>query len=419
ELAYALSFLFFLLSSLFYSNLITFNQQSFFRFDFLSHIAPNNSKTLLPIEACDFSKGQWVWDETYNSHQLYDEKCPFLDPGFRCRQNGRNDEGYQKWRWQPDDCDLPRFNASDLLERSRNRRIVFAGDSVGRNQWESLLCMLTKGVSNMSKIYEVNGSPISKHKGYLIMKFEEYNMTVEYYRAPFLSIIGRPPPNSTKDIKMTIRLDELHWYSNNWKEADVLIFNSGHWWNPDKTIKAGIYFQEGGKVNMTMTVKEAFRRSLQAWKIWALGNLKPTKSFVFFRSYSPVHYRNGTWNEGGNCDKDSEPENNPTKLESEPYYNLFISHAVKEMQYGSWKVNFLNITYLSEVRKDGHPSKYREPGTPPDAPQDCSHWCLPGVPDTWNEHIYAQLLSKKFGIKFNFPEAKKEADPIFIRSGRM
>ncbi|CAI8602420.1 unnamed protein product [Vicia faba] len=193
ELAYAISFLFFLLSSLFYSNLIIFDQQSLFRFNFSSYIVPNNTKTLLPIEVCDFSKGQWVWDEAYNSHQLYDEKCPFLDPGFRCRQNGRNDEGYRKWRWQPDDCNLPRFNASDLLERSRNGRILFA---------------------------------------------------------------GRPPPNSAKDIKMTIRLDELHWYSNKWKEADVLVFNSGHWWNPDKTIKAGIYFQEGGKL---------FAGSLQEW----------------------------------------------------------------------------------------------------------------------------------------------------------
>lgn len=97
----------------------------------------------------------------------------------------------------------------------------------------------------------------------------------------------------------------------------------------------------------------------------------------------------------------------PTKFETEPYYNKFISDVVKQMQYESWKVHFLNITYLSEMRKDSHPSKYREPGTPLDAPQDCSHWCLPGVPDTWNELLYAQLLSKKFGINKNFLDGEQ------------
>nr|XP_025635872.1 protein trichome birefringence-like 8 [Arachis hypogaea] len=184
-----------------------------------------------------------------------------------------------------------RFSASDFLERTRNGRVVFAGDSVGRNHWESLLCMLSIGISNLSNIHEVNGNPISKHKGYLAMRFKEYNMTVEYYRVPFLSIIGRPPPNSAAEVRMTIRVDELHWYSKKWEGADILVFNSGHWWNQDKTIKSGSYFQEGGKVNMTMDVMEAFRRSLETWRSWALNNLDPTKSFIFFRSYAPVHYR--------------------------------------------------------------------------------------------------------------------------------
>ena len=135
------------------------------------------------------------------------------------------------------DCFNLRFNATDFLERSRNGRIVFAGDSIGRNQWESLICMLAQAVANQSTIFEENGSPITKHKGFLSMKFQEYNLTVEYYRAPFLVIINRPPKDSPAQVRVTIRVDELHWYSTRWTGADVIVFNTGHWWNKEKILK--------------------------------------------------------------------------------------------------------------------------------------------------------------------------------------
>lgn len=62
-------------------------------------------------------------------------------------------------------------------------------------------------------------------------------------------------------------------------------------------------------------------------------------------------------------------------------------------------VIYLNISRLTDYRKDGHPSVYRvrydteeERMAAVATKQDCSHWCLPGVPDTWNELLYASLL---------------------------
>ena len=73
-----------------------------------------------------------------------------------------------------------RFNATDILERLRGQRVVFVGDSLGRNNWESMLCMLAEGVSDKSKIYEVNGEPITKHSGKLVYRYNS-DMVVHIY----------------------------------------------------------------------------------------------------------------------------------------------------------------------------------------------------------------------------------------------
>lgn len=61
-------------------------------------------------------------------------------------------------------------------------------------------------------------------------------------------------------------------------------------------------------------------------------------------------------------------------------------------------VVLLNVTKLTNFRKDGHPSVYGKNMSMNGGKkvstkrQDCSHWCLPGVPDAWNELIYATLV---------------------------
>lgn len=57
----------------------------------------------------------------------------------------------------------------------------------------------------------------------------------------------------------------------------------------------------------------------------------------------------------------------------------------------------LDITTLSAMRKDAHPSIYSGDLSPgqranPDHSADCSHWCLPGLPDTWNQLFYTALF---------------------------
>lgn len=106
ELRFLLSFCVLIIFAVVVSSLVSpFDPQFLFRFGLLSQFLPSNSKS--SPGPCDYSHGKWVRDEGYQLLS-YTENCPFLDPGFRCSQNGRKDDDYRKWRWQPDGCDLPR-----------------------------------------------------------------------------------------------------------------------------------------------------------------------------------------------------------------------------------------------------------------------------------------------------------------------
>jgi len=70
--------------------------------------------------------------------------------------------------------------------------------------------------------------------------------------------------------------------------------------------------------------------------------------------------------------------------------NLLIQQALQ----GS-DIQLLNLTHLSEFRADAHPAIWL--GKKDAAAiwgQDCMHWCLPGVPDTWVDILSTEIMHK-------------------------
>jgi hypothetical protein len=57
-------------------------------------------------EACDIFDGRWVRDDSKPYYPA--GSCPYIDKDFDCHLHGRSDDGYLKWRWQPNGCDIPR-----------------------------------------------------------------------------------------------------------------------------------------------------------------------------------------------------------------------------------------------------------------------------------------------------------------------
>ncbi|CAN7006836.1 hypothetical protein IGI04_010347 [Brassica rapa subsp. trilocularis] len=317
---------------------------------------------------CNLFQGRWIFDASYHSYDS--SMCPFIDSEFNCF--GRPDKQFLNYSWQPDSCSIPRFDGQAFLNKWRGKRVMFVGDSLSLNMWESLACMIHSSVPD-SKTTFIKRTPLSS------LTFQEYGVTLYLYRTPYLVDISK------EDVGRVLNLGTIEGGADVWKDMDILVFNSWHWWLHKGVQSQGWDFiRNGSSLIRDMDRLDAFNKGLTTWAQWVDQNVNISQTRVFFQGISPTHYMGREWNEPRKtCNGQMQPLTGSTYPGGSLPAASIVSRVLSSMKT---PVYLLDITTLSQLRKDAHPSTYGGDGG-----TDCSHWCLPGLPDTWNQLLYAAL----------------------------
>ncbi|KAK1413823.1 hypothetical protein QVD17_29559 [Tagetes erecta] len=344
---------------------------------------------LVQTQACNFGKGKWVPADNRPLYSGFGCK-QWLSGMWACRLTQRTDFGYEKLKWQPKDCKMDDFTGPQFLKRMQDKTLAFVGDSLGRQQFQSLMCMVTGGkempdvedVGNEYGLVKAHGS--ARPDGWAF-RFPATNTTILYYWSASLCDIEAVDQAGSETTDYAMHLDRPPAFLKHFLDRiDVLVLNTGHHWNRGKLNANGWVMYVGGKANTNTNRRIADAKNFTIHSVvrWVNSELPKHPGLkVFLRSISPRHFFNGEWNTGGTCDSTT-----PGSLEvvQDESSDPIAAAAVKGTD-----VKLLDVTGLSLVREEAHISRYSIRAAP--GMQDCLHWCLPGVPDTWNELLFAQI----------------------------
>ncbi|EXC21273.1 hypothetical protein L484_001400 [Morus notabilis] len=239
---------------------------------------------------------------------------------------------------------------------------MFVGDSLSLNQWQSLTCMLH------------TADPLAQYKSVRlgdlsIFSFPEYDVKVLFSRNAFLVDIIN---TSTGRV---LQLDSIQG-GRLWMNINVLIFNTWHWWLHTGRKQPWDWIQDGDILYKDMDRLFAYEKALNTWAKWVDTNVDPTKTRVFFQGVSPDHNNASSWGDlsAKNCGGQAKALDGLSFRPGPHPAELVVEKVVRSI---AKPVSLLNVTALSRLRKDGHPSVYGHGGH---RDMDCSHWGLGGVP---------------------------------------
>ncbi|TVU11668.1 hypothetical protein EJB05_45268, partial [Eragrostis curvula] len=344
-------------------------------------------------EGCDIFRGEWVPDDHGAGPYYTNLTCPHIHEHQNCMKYGRPDRGFLHWRWRPDECELPRFDAEAFLDVVRGKSMAFIGDSIARNQLQSLMCLLSKveDPKDVSTASDLEFKTV----------YESYNFTLAIFKSTFLV---RANQSDTGRRLWHLYLDELDkaWTSDI-AGFDYVILSAGIWYN-----KPSVFHEAGRVVGCNycllpgvpeLTLRYSQRMALRAALrvLTAAGGFNGT---LILRTVSSSHFEGGEWDKGGDCRRTRPFAANETRMAG-----LDLDFHTAQVEEFTWakseaaaggssaRLLMMDTTPATLLRPDGHPSRYGHwPDDKVELYNDCVHWCLPGPIDAWNEMLLQVLL---------------------------
>ncbi|XP_047309171.1 xyloglucan O-acetyltransferase 1-like [Impatiens glandulifera] len=360
---------------------------------------------LSPKDKCDYGNGKWVSDKMgplYN-----DTSCETIKDGQNCINNGRPDTNYLYWRWRPhqNQCKISRFNPMHFLSLTKNKHLAFIGDSMARNQLESLLCMIS---SFSQPILVYTSGYDNKFRRW---NFPSYNLTISIYWSPFLVKGIEKSDQSINYNRLYLESVDETWASNI-DYFDMVVLSVGHWF-----LHPAVYYYNGavigchscGVKNITevgfyKVFGKAIKTSLETI-IKRRGHQRSEGYFhAIVTTFSPHHFE-GEWDKFGACPKtrpldegEKDLEGMNMKMRKVAMNEIDLARVKAKESSRKIRLEGLDVTKLALLRADGHPGPYMYAnpfgnGIKERVQNDCVHWCMPGAIDTWNEILLEMMKS--------------------------
>ncbi|CAI5963830.1 unnamed protein product [Closterium sp. NIES-65] len=316
----------------------------------------------------------------------------------------------------------------------RNKKVAFVGDSVGLQQFFSFLCLISPTprthepyIESRDSDYKFNWTTGWRGWQGSAYRFPETNTTVVLKWTTSLCHVVRKDW-ANESAGQAAHLDQPdEFLKQHMEEMDVIIMNTGHHWNINKMqeyrwhfhlhgvpVPPDVHKEMEGDFNVPM---RTVLRSTALWthrQLQAIAEERERMRLVAMReggrgegaereggeggvralplvllvTRSPAHFMDGQWNTGGGCDK---LQSMLTQEETDRLHFQSRDWNAEAAVEGT-AVRLLNITALSALRPEAHLSRWYDKDGKAPGQQDCVHWCLPGVPDTWNELLFWEIV---------------------------